>query len=103
MQEGVVKVGALEGWHAAIGAGLAVEDKVNADKRSAEDARAIEKALTHIARTSWALEGLLLVAAPLKRCAKKRARLRERRRSKEGSLREWRFLMECTDRWFRDL
>lgn len=63
VQERIVEVGALEGWHAAILTSLAVEDQVDAEEGCAEDTSAVEEALSHIALRERVGRDSLLVRA----------------------------------------
>ena len=63
MQEGVVEILTLKGWHAAIFSCLSIEDHIDGKEGSAEDAGAVKQALSDIALSHRVVGGLLIAAA----------------------------------------
>ena len=65
MQERLVQVCALKQWHAAILAGLAVEDNVDGEEGSTEDCASVEHTAHKRALVYWGSWLLYIVCASL--------------------------------------
>ena len=64
MDESIVKVRALEGWHTAIITCFAIKGKVDGDEGTAEDGATVDEALCEVsARGCGIIKRLLLIAA----------------------------------------